>query len=147
MVRNIFIIIALVLGILFFEYFSSQSGQVSTPILKSGSTQAGYHLIESWSIRTLTGMIVTKVQKILQDPDVIKALDRIDHTNPKYNQDNAIFSNRERVLQVESDKSYYREWTVETPGSPDRWPRRIIVGKRWEIYFTSNHYRSFTRIH
>jgi ribonuclease T1 len=126
MTSNIFIIIALFLGIFVLEYLSSLAPQASAPVLHSGSIQSGSQI---GSTQVVIGTVKSKVEKILQDADVVRTLDRIDHTDPKYHQDNAIFTNRERVLQIQSDRSYYHEWTVETPGSRDRGPRRIIVGK------------------
>ena len=48
-------------------------------------------------------------------------------------------------LPTEPD-GYYREFTVVTPGSPDRGARRLIVGKNGEIYYTDDHYESFERV-
>ncbi|MEP7024192.1 MAG: ribonuclease domain-containing protein [Actinomycetota bacterium] len=59
--------------------------------------------------------------------------------------DGAVFHNNERLLPGESD-GYYREYTVSTPGSSDRGPRRIITGQGGEFYYTANHYSSFVRI-
>ena len=41
---------------------------------------------------------------------------------------------------------YYREYTVETAGAPDRGARRIVAGRGGEIYYTRDHYRSFVRL-
>jgi len=62
-----------------------------------------------------------------------------------YSKDGAIFGNRERLLPLKS-KDYYREYTVETPGSADRGARRIVAGRSGEYYYTDDHYRSFRRI-
>ncbi len=63
-----------------------------------------------------------------------------------YRQDDGVFGNRERRLPQQS-RGYYREYTVETPGSRDRGARRIIVGGRppVEYFYTDDHYRSFQR--
>lgn len=60
------------------------------------------------------------IQKILDDSEVQKTLYRIEQNRPRYRQDGAIFMNREKRLPFHEDKNYYREWTVETPGSHDR---------------------------
>jgi ribonuclease T1 len=60
----------------------------------------------------------------------------------KYRQDGSTFSNREKRLPPERS-GYYREYTVVTPGSPDRGPRRIISGRQGELYYTPDHYVSF----
>lgn len=62
-----------------------------------------------------------------------------------YRQDGSIFRNREKRLPP-APVGYYREYTVPTPGSPDRGARRIITGQGNEIYYTGNHYRSFVRV-
>ncbi|HEY9612570.1 ribonuclease domain-containing protein [Allocoleopsis sp.] len=62
-----------------------------------------------------------------------------------YRQDGSIFRNREKRLPP-APVGYYREYTVPTPGSPDRGARRIITGQGNEIYYTGDHYRSFVRV-
>ena len=62
-----------------------------------------------------------------------------------YHQDGVVFQNRERLLPHESS-GYYHEYTVETPGSPDRGARRIIAARDGTLYYTSDHYESFQRI-
>lgn len=59
--------------------------------------------------------------------------------------DNQTFQNREGLLPREP-LGYYKEFTVITPGSGDRGPRRIITGARGELYWTADHYASFSRI-
>jgi ribonuclease T1 len=62
-----------------------------------------------------------------------------------YRKDGAAFGNRERRLP-QADYGYYREYTVPTPGAPDRGPRRIVAGGNGELYYTADHYRTFRRI-
>ena len=62
-----------------------------------------------------------------------------------YRQDGTVFSNREHLLPAEAH-GYYHEYTVPTPGSPDRGARRIVMGSQGEAYYTDDHYRSFWRI-
>ena len=61
-----------------------------------------------------------------------------------YSQDGKFFGNREKLLPIR-DRSYYREYTVRTPGARDRGARRIVAGGG-EYFYTDNHYRSFRRI-
>lgn len=63
-----------------------------------------------------------------------------------YRQDGTTFQNREHRLP-ERERGYYREYTVDTPGSPDRGPRRIVAGgdPPSEFFYTDDHYRSFRR--
>jgi ribonuclease T1 len=62
-----------------------------------------------------------------------------------YARDGVAFSNREGRLP-KHPRGYYREYTVKTPGVRDRGPRRIIVGRGGELYYTDDHYRTFRRI-
>ncbi|WP_078900651.1 ribonuclease domain-containing protein [Streptomyces sp. SBT349] len=60
-----------------------------------------------------------------------------------YPQDGGTFYNREGLLPGQPT-GYYHEYTVETPGSPDRGARRIVTGDSFEEdYYTSDHYASF----
>jgi ribonuclease T1 len=70
----------------------------------------------------------------------------IQHGGPfPYRQDGAVFQNRERLLPARPN-GYYHEYTVKTPGSPDRGARRIIAGDKRELYYTDDHYDSFTQV-
>lgn len=62
-----------------------------------------------------------------------------------YRQDGTIFRNREKRLPP-APVGYYREYTVPTPGSPNRGARRLVTGQGNEIYYTGDHYRSFVRV-
>lgn len=74
------------------------------------------------------------------------ALAAIDSGDPlPYSEDGQTFQNREGLLPSQP-LGYYSEYTVETPGSPDRGARRLVIGDGGETYYTSDHYSSFTRI-
>ncbi len=62
-----------------------------------------------------------------------------------FRQDDGIFQNREGFLPDES-QNHYREYTVVTPGEGDRGARRIVSGADGELYYTSDHYASFSEI-
>lgn len=62
-----------------------------------------------------------------------------------YRRDGSVFGNRERLLPAEPG-GYYREYTVRTPGSPDRGARRIVAGEAGERFYTDDHYRSFREV-
>ncbi len=62
-----------------------------------------------------------------------------------YRKDGTVFGNRERYLPT-APYGYYREYTVPTPGSPDRGPRRIVTGQQQEYYYTKDHYESFVKV-
>lgn len=67
-----------------------------------------------------------------------------------YRKDGTVFFNRERLLPARP-RGEYREYTVPTPGSPDRGARRIVCGGEPPrtpdvCYYTADHYASFRRI-
>ena len=62
-----------------------------------------------------------------------------------YAQDGVVFQNREGVLPRQRS-GHYHEYTVPTPGSPDRGARRIVTGGAGEQYYTDDHYATFRRI-
>lgn len=117
-------------------------------LMPSASVEEIKITTQSWelSISWIVDRVQSRVQRILDDREVQKTLTRIQKDDPLYNKDGAIFMNREKLLPVQKDKNYYSEWTVKTPGESDRGARRIIEGKWWELYFTDDHYTSFTRI-
>jgi ribonuclease T1 len=79
--------------------------------------------------------------------EAIDTLRLIERGGPyPYRQDDGVFGNREGRLPRQA-RDYYREYTVETPGSRDRGARRIVAGGRppVEYFYTDDHYRSFRR--
>ena len=80
--------------------------------------------------------------------EAVETLARIHAGGPfEHRQDGGVFENRERLLPARA-RGYYREYTVETPGSPDRGARRIVSGgdPPVEFFYTDDHYRSFRRL-
>lgn len=76
-------------------------------------------------------------------PEARTTLRRIEAGGPfPYTKDGTVFGNREGRLPKEKS-GYYREYTVDTPGSDDRGARRIITGNAGERYYTSDHYATF----
>ena len=64
--------------------------------------------------------------------------------------DGVVFGNFERRLP-RRERGFYREYTVDTPGSRDRGARRIVCGGRQPTrpdacYYTADHYASFKLI-
>jgi ribonuclease T1 len=64
---------------------------------------------------------------------------------PYPHNDGVVFHNNEHLLPSKKD-GYYHEYTVTTPGSPDRGTRRIITGSQGEYYYTGDHYEHFDKI-
>lgn len=68
----------------------------------------------------------------------------------RYDKDGTVFGNRERILPA-SDRGFYREYTVKTPGERTRGARRIVCGgpnaaAPVACYYTADHYASFRKI-
>jgi ribonuclease T1 len=59
--------------------------------------------------------------------------------------DGVVFENREKTLPAKRS-GYYHEYTVKTPGSPDRGARRLITGAEHELYYTGDHYATFVAV-
>ncbi|WP_425309795.1 ribonuclease domain-containing protein [Ammonicoccus fulvus] len=74
-------------------------------------------------------------------------LELIDAGGPfPYAKDGSTFGNFEGLLPQQR-RGYYREYTVDTPGSRNRGARRIVTGDNDRIfYWTDDHYESFSRI-
>jgi hypothetical protein len=84
------------------------------------------------------------------DPDVQRGinetLDRIEDGGPfPHPNDGSVFQNdgRNGTARLPArPNNYYYEYTVDT----HQGPRRIIVGRQGEVYYTDDHYRTFDRI-
>ncbi|MFO7632022.1 MAG: ribonuclease domain-containing protein [Caldilinea sp.] len=79
-------------------------------------------------------------------PQALDTLALIERDGPfPFRQDGTTFQNRERLLP-RKPAGYYREYTVITPGASTRGARRIVGGEEGELYYTDDHYASFSRI-
>jgi ribonuclease T1 len=79
-------------------------------------------------------------------PEARETVQRIRRGGPfPYERDGAVFGNFERVLPVRV-RGYYREYTVPMRGVKHRGARRIVAGRSGELYYTDDHYQTFTRI-
>ena len=64
---------------------------------------------------------------------------------PFPNHDGTTFSDREEMLPSKP-LSYYKEYTVPTPGIHSRGAQRIVTGESGEMYYTPDHYNTFERV-
>jgi len=79
-------------------------------------------------------------------PEATDTANLIEQGGPfPYPEDGTVFQNREGILP-DCETGYYHEYTVETPGSPDRGARRIVTGDAGEHFYTDDHYASFVLI-
>jgi len=80
-------------------------------------------------------------------PDGLKStLDRIARGESfPHRDDGTVFGNREGLLPSQP-YGYYHEYVHPTPGVRGPGARRVVIGRSGEVYYTSDHYRSFTRL-
>lgn len=60
-----------------------------------------------------------------------------------FDRDGITFQNREGILP-DRQRGYYSEYTVITPGISHRGAKRIVAGREGELYYTDDHYESFS---
>jgi ribonuclease T1 len=78
-------------------------------------------------------------------PEAVETVDLIDAGGPfPYSDDGETFLNCAGLLPERGVG--YRVYTVETPGSVDDGPRRIVTGAGDELYWTDDRYESFREI-
>ncbi len=95
-------------------------------------------------VRSQSGLPVIFYDEL--PPEAKETIRLIEQDGPfPYRKDGATFSNREGLLPARPH-GYYREYTVITPGSPDRGARRIVAGENGELYYTDDHYASFREV-
>lgn len=85
----------------------------------------------------------------ITDPEQAAAVTDVLHTiatggRLPYDQDGAVFENREGNLPELPSGEAYHEYTVPTPGSPDRGARRLVISTTGLVYYTADHYETFT---
>jgi ribonuclease T1 len=80
-------------------------------------------------------------------PEAARTVELIDAGGPfpEPDHDGGTFGNREELLP-DQPMGYYREYTVPTPGVDHRGARRIVAGDGEELYWTDDHYSSFSLI-
>ncbi len=88
------------------------------------------------------GMAVVTISEL--PPEAQQTIKLIKQGGPfPYARDGIDFQNREGLLPRKA-RGYYHEYTVITPGSSDRGARRVIAGANGELYYTDDHYASFS---
>ena len=147
--RNRRTAIGLLVGVLaaIVTWYASGDGGGTTPAPQPTSTVTSTPTLEapSGDVDPDSGLPWIALADL--PPEALETLDDIDNGGP-YDypgKDDTTFTNAEGLLP-DHESGYYREYTVETPGSPDRGARRIVTGDGGEFYYTDDHYESFRRI-
>lgn len=129
----------------------ASAGASPTPTLAAGASATAHSSATTTPAATAT-LAVDPVSGLefvnLADlpPEAADTVELIASDGPfPYSQDGVVFQNREGILPEERS-GYYHEYTVRTPGSPDRGARRIVTGADGALYYTGDHYDSFQRI-
>ena len=114
-----------------------------TPAARATATRAANpYVVRNVKIYDLDGNLAYQ-----GDMDLKPTLDRIAAgIKDPHRDDGIVFQNRERLLPIKTDREYYHEYVVRTPGLRDVGPQRLILGKDGEVYYTPDHYDSFIRI-
>lgn len=108
-------------------------------------------LAQAWGLKDGSAAVVAATVRVAELPRPAReTYELIRVGGPfRHDKDGTVFGNRERQLPVEK-RGYYREYTVETPGSRDRGARRIVCGgpprTPHACYYTADHYASFRQI-
>jgi filamentous hemagglutinin len=131
-------------------YFQPQQARVTRPPAEPQTSVArppqqapatNSLLVKSVVLRDEAGRVIYR-----GDIDLAPTLERI-ATNRRlsFTHDGSTFQNREKRLPRQP-AGYYREWVVPTPGEVGPGPQRIVTSKEGEVWYTSDHYRTFCRI-
>ncbi|KOG86910.1 ribonuclease domain-containing protein [Streptomyces varsoviensis] len=127
--------------------FVSSPAIAATPTAAARPTAVQPAAVQSVAVQSAAVKSVRTICYKALPSQAHDTLDLIESGGPfPYPKDGTVFSNREGLLPKQSN-GYYHEYTVITPGSPDRGARRIVAGeKKQEDYYTSDHYRSFDAV-
>jgi guanyl-specific ribonuclease Sa len=80
------------------------------------------------------------------DVDLSPTLNRIDRgVRLRFSHDGIVFENREKRLPIEA-RGYYHEFVHPTPGDNGPGGQRVVIGRKGEVYYTPDHYRTFRRV-
>ncbi len=139
------VVLGLVLGLWWFAERDGTTAAGGAPGTRSSATAAPSGTAHPSTSDTPDSGLATVAESAL--PREARAtLELIRAGGPyPYEQDDRTFQNREGILPRQQ-RGYYREYTVETPGSDDRGARRIVGGRDGDRYWTSDHYDTFRQI-
>ena len=118
----------------------------SAPNNTSGFPEFEQNTLAKSNTPTASQAISGAIKIIDLPPEAQNTLQLIKSGGPfPYSKDGSVFNNYEGLLPGKPS-GYYHEYTVITPGSPDRGARRIVIGSKAEYYYTDDHYNSFKLI-
>ena len=107
----------------------------------SDKSDSSIYEVKNQTIRDLDGRVVYK-----GTIDLKPTLDRIARGEAnRHRNDGTTFQNRENRLP-RKPAGYYTEYVNPTPGDNGPGPQRIIIGKKDEVWYTPDHYKTFKQI-
>ncbi|MFF0853366.1 ribonuclease domain-containing protein [Streptomyces sp. NPDC003388] len=117
-----------------------------TVLLTGCSGQGGSPPAEASASAPAWARGMATVQESRLPAEARRTLALIDRGGPfPYARDGVVFGNFEGRLPRQP-RGHYHEYTVPTPGSPDRGARRLVTGQGGEVYYTDDHYDSFRAV-
>ena len=103
-------------------------------------------LVLACPVRAADAQTLPRVALAELPPEAQRTVRSIREGGPfQYERDGVVFGNFERLLPGR-ERGYYREYTVATPGLKGRGARRLVAGRKGELYYSDDHYRSFRRV-
>lgn len=114
----------------------------NTPVKPAQPVQKEIEDAEIEQIEVEEDAALAQLQK-----EIAPTLQRIEEGG-KYPHDNdrTTFKNRGEPLPPQSDSEYYTEYVHPTPNVDHAGEQRVVTGKNGEIYYTSDHYLTFTKV-
>lgn len=143
--RVLFILVVLTIG----AYTQFRSGasprpadRIEQPAKPEQAEADDPAVIESVTLRDEDGEVIYQ-----GSVDLRPTLERIERGErlSRFSHDGSVFSNRERRLPSKP-AGYYHEWVQLTPGERGPGPQRIVTGEGGEVWYSSDHYKTFRRI-
>ena len=125
---------------------------VLTMVLAVSASAAGLHGITAHAKDTLSSPALADTLAVSQLPLQGRSMLTLIYKGGPFTheKDGVVFGNRERLLPA-NVRTYYREYTVRTPGERSRGARRIVCGGLQAAtpdacFYTDDHYASFRKI-
>ncbi|MEE4638760.1 MAG: ribonuclease domain-containing protein [Wenzhouxiangella sp.] len=138
------LLLVVLAGWLLFAGFDWLTEQERWSPPQGGSAEIGSSpalVVPGVEVRDLDGRVAWR-----GDVDLGPVLARIERgQRDPHRNDGGVFHNRERRLP-QRPSGYYREYVIRTPGIGHAGPQRLVVGRDGELFYTSDHYRSFRRV-
>ncbi len=125
---------------------TAEPAAVPTPTTATTALPVATRSPATTATRVVTATGLPTIAEAQLPAEARRVLELIEDGGPfPYDQDGAVFENRERLLPPHP-RGWYHEYTVPTPGEDDRGARRIVTGSADERYYTADHYDSFREI-